>query len=98
MHSLSFDKYILSCTHHHKQDTEHFYNSEKFFGSWVLFTCLFKAFTGVGLPAGAEERVVVFFFPKMYIIVLPGSPANTDNNVETHTSLTVGDGSRWKGI
>lgn len=97
MHSLSFGKYILSCTLHHKQDTEHFYHSEKFFGSWVLFTCLFKAFTGVDLPAGAEERVV-FFSPKMYVIVPPGSPADTDNNIETHTLSTVGDGSRWKGI
>lgn len=41
---------------------------------------------------------VCLFFPKMYVIVPLWSPTDTDNDIETRTSSTVGEGSRWKGI
>lgn len=45
-----------------------------------------------------KSCVLFFFFPKMYVIVPLWSPTDTDNDIETRTSSTVGEGSRWKGI
>lgn len=75
---MSFDKYILSCNHHHKQDIEHFYHPQKF-PVLSFFSSLFREFTGIVFATRAE-RIIVF---KWFCL----SPTNRDTE---YRGLTLG--------